>query len=106
MLYCPFRARQRKERDSRTQAAGLGCARSPRWGSSWQEWQLEPPMSSKRCGTCADPGGRAACSLQDSASSGPSELCTNCQPKRPLIQRFPLVMSWSSGEVTLTILLS
>ena len=31
---------------------------------------------------------------------------TNCQPKRPLMQRCPRVTSWSSGEVTLTIRLS
>ena len=31
---------------------------------------------------------------------------TNCQPKRPLTQRWPFVTSWSSGEVTRTISLS
>ena len=31
---------------------------------------------------------------------------TNCQPKRPLMQRCPRVTSWSSGEVALTIWLS
>src|ERR1044071_352042 len=30
-------------------------------------------------------------------------ICTNCQPKRPLIQRLPCVTEWSRGEVTFTI---
>src|SRR5690348_18206585 len=29
--------------------------------------------------------------------------CVNCQPKRPLMQRFPCVTEWSSGELTFTI---
>ena len=29
--------------------------------------------------------------------------CVNCQPKRPLMQRFPRVTEWSSGELTFTI---
>src|SRR5262249_28858450 len=33
-------------------------------------------------------------------------FCTNCQPNRPLMQRCPLVTSWSSGDVTRTIALS
>src|SRR5207237_6337265 len=32
--------------------------------------------------------------------------CTCWKPKRPLMQRFPRVTSWSSGEVTLTMSLS
>ena len=35
-----------------------------------------------------------------------SRACTCWKPKRPLMQRFPRVTSWSSGLVTLTIVLS
>lgn len=33
-------------------------------------------------------------------------FCTNCQPNRPLMHRWPLVTSWSTGEVTRTMELS
>ena len=45
--------------------------------------------------------GQAPVSVPPSRIS--ARFCTNWKPNRPLTQRLPLVTSWSSGEVTLTI---
>ncbi len=43
---------------------------------------------------------------RQSFSGSSARFWTNCQPKRPLMQRCPFVTSWSRGEVTRTIALS
>src|SRR5690242_7870051 len=49
---------------------------------------------------------RLECAVKKKVGSevkGPTHFCVNCQPKRPLMQRFPCVTEWSSGELTFTI---
>jgi len=71
-----------------------------------EKWKSRPHQIRKSWIPAFAAAQDAAVRLQACASASPVGLCTYSQPKRPLIQRFPLVMSWSKGEVALTILLS